>query len=55
MLVQMAVSRSREYLADSTEAKIAVHSRGLANALLKLDQASRGTQMDVNPATSHLL
>lgn len=54
MLVQMAVSRSREYLADSTGAKIAGHSRGLANALLKLDQASRGIPMDVNPAASHL-
>ena len=54
MLVQMAVSRSREYLADSTGAKIAGHSRGLANALLKLDQASRVVPMDVNPAASHL-
>lgn len=54
MLVQMAVSRSREYLADSTGAKIAGHSRGLANALLKLDHASRGIPMDVNPAASHL-
>ncbi len=54
MLVQMAVSRSREYLADSTGAKIAGHSRGLANALLKLDKASRGIPMDVNPAASHM-
>lgn len=54
MLVQMAVSRSREYLADSTGAKIAGHSRGLANALLKLDHASRGIPMDVNPAASHM-
>ncbi|AGX41459.1 zinc metalloprotease HtpX [Clostridium saccharobutylicum] len=54
MLVQMAVSRSREYLADSTGARIAGHSRGLANALLKLDQASRVIPMDVNPAASHL-
>lgn len=55
MLVQMAVSRSREDLADSTGAKIAGHSRGLANALLKLDQIPRGIPMDVNPAASHLL
>lgn len=54
MLVQMAVSRSREYLADSTGARIVGHSRGLANALLKLDQSSRGIPMDVNPAASHL-
>ncbi|AQS05012.1 zinc metalloprotease HtpX [Clostridium beijerinckii] len=54
MLVQMAVSRSREYLADSTGARIAGHSRGLSNALLKLDQASRVVPMDVNPAVSHM-
>lgn len=54
ILVQMAVSRSREYLADSTGAKIAGHSKGLSSALLKLEQASRAVPMDVNPATSHL-
>lgn len=54
MLVQMAVSRSREYIADSTGARIAGHSRGLSNALLKLDQASRVVPMDVNPAVSHM-
>jgi len=54
MMVQMAVSRSREYLADSTGAAIAGQSRGLANALLKLDGASSRVPMNVNPATSHL-
>lgn len=54
MLVQMAVSRSREYLADSTGANIAGHSRGLSNALLKLEQASSMVPMDVSPAASHL-
>ena len=54
MLVQMAVSRSREYLADNTGARIAGHSRGLSKALLKLDQASRVVPMDVNPAVSHM-
>ncbi|NMF05282.1 zinc metalloprotease HtpX [Clostridium beijerinckii] len=54
MLVQMAVSRSREYLADNTGARIAGHSRGLSNALIKLDQASRVVPMDVNPAASHM-
>ncbi len=49
-----AVSRSREYLADSTGARIAGHSRGLSNALLKLEQASRAIPMDVSPAASHL-
>lgn len=54
MLVQMAVSRSREYLADSTGASIAGKSRGLASALLKLEQASKVIPMNVNPATSHM-
>lgn len=54
ILVQMAVSRSREYLADSTGARIVGHSRGLSNALLKLEQASRVVPMDVSPAASHL-
>jgi len=54
MLVQMAVSQSREYLADSTGAAIAGQSRGLANALLKLDGASNRVPMNVNPAASHL-
>lgn len=54
MMVQMAVSRSREYLADSTGAAIAGQSQGLANALLKLDRASGMVPMNVNPAASHL-
>ncbi|MFZ5943120.1 MAG: zinc metalloprotease HtpX [Bacillota bacterium] len=54
MLVQMAISRSREYMADTTGAKIAGNSRGLANALLKLEQASKVLPMNVNPAASHL-
>lgn len=54
MLVQMAVSRSREYLADSTGADIAGSSEGLANALLKLERGARAIPTDVNPAASHL-
>lgn len=54
MLVQMAVSRSREYLADATGAQIAGHSQGLAQALLKLQRASGRIPMDVDPAASHL-
>lgn len=54
MLVQMAVSRSREYIADSTGAEIAGSSRGLANALLKLHQGSRMIPMQVSPAASHM-
>jgi len=54
MLVQMAISRSREYLADSTGAAIAGNSGGLAQALLKLEQGSRLAPMQVNPAASHM-
>jgi heat shock protein HtpX len=54
MLVQMAISRSREYLADSTGAAIAGNSRGLANALLKLEQGARQMPMNVSPAASHM-
>lgn len=54
ILVQMAVSRSREYLADSAGAIMAGNGRGLANALLKLEMSSRMVPMDVNPAASHL-
>ncbi len=50
----MAVSRSREYLADETGARIAGRPYGLAQALLKLERASSAIPMDVNPAASHL-
>ncbi len=54
MLVQMAISRSREYGADEGGAKIAGNPMYLANALQKLDMASRQIPMDANPATSHM-
>ena len=54
MLVQMAISRSREYEADATGARIAGLPDGLANALLKLERGVRQIPMQVNPATSHL-
>lgn len=54
MIIQMAISRSREYLADETGARIAGNPSGLASALLKLEEASRLIPMQVNPATSHL-
>ncbi|ADY54813.1 Heat shock protein [Syntrophobotulus glycolicus DSM 8271] len=54
MLVQMAVSRSREFMADTTGAKIAGNPQGLAQALLKLEQGSRMVPMNVNPAASHM-
>ncbi|MDS1029130.1 zinc metalloprotease HtpX [Bacillota bacterium LX-D] len=54
MLVQMAVSRSREYLADATGAEIAGNANGLASALQKLERAAHAVPMHVSPATSHL-
>jgi len=54
IIIQLAISRSREYLADSTGAKIAGNPLGLASALGKLDYASKKMPLKVNPATSHL-
>lgn len=54
MLIQMAISRSREYLADSTGAGIAGNSQGLAHALLKLERGAQMIPMQVSPATSHM-
>ncbi len=54
MLIQMAVSRSREYLADATGAGYAGGPEGLARALEKLGAHSRGAAMDANPATAHM-
>ena len=54
MLVQMAVSRSREYLADETGARLTRQPEGLARALEKLHTASQAIPMDANPATVHL-
>lgn len=55
LLIQMAISRSREYQADATGARIAGHPEGLARALEKLDYASRRLPIEGgNPATAHL-
>ncbi len=54
MIVQMAVSRSREYAADATGAKFAGNPYGLARALEKLDAFSKRIPMDASPATSHM-
>jgi heat shock protein HtpX len=54
MLVQMAVSRSREYQADATGARIAGKPWGLAKALEKLQMAQQVVPMAANPATAHL-
>ncbi len=54
MLVQMAVSRAREYQADATGAQIAGKTWGLAKALEKLQMAQQVVPMNANPATAHL-
>jgi heat shock protein HtpX len=54
MVIQMAISRSREYMADSTGAKFAGHSEGLARALEKLGTYTKKVPMDANPSTAHL-
>ena len=54
MLVQMAVSRAREFQADATGARIAGRSWGLAKALEKLHQASQIVPMNASPATAHM-
>ncbi len=54
MLVQMAISRSREYGADESGARLSGNPLYLANALRKLQTASQRIPMDANPATSHM-
>lgn len=55
MLIQMAVSRSREYLADATGAQICGKPNALADALAKLQNASRQIPMhSASPATAHM-
>ena len=54
MIVQMAISRSREYLADATGARFAGHPEGLAKALEKLGAYSKRLPMDANPSTAHM-
>ena len=54
MLIQMAISRSREYQADSTGAKIIGAGRPLANALVKLEEYNKQIPMQVNPAQAQM-
>src|SRR5581483_392067 len=53
-LIQMAISRSREYQADATGAKICGNPIWLANALRKLEMGSQRVPLDANPATAHM-
>jgi heat shock protein HtpX len=54
MLVQMAISRTREYEADKGGARLVGNPFGLANALLKLERGAQVVPMDANPATAHM-
>jgi heat shock protein HtpX len=54
MLIQMAISRSREYSADEGGAEISGNPLYLANALKKLQIASQQIPMNANPATAHM-
>jgi heat shock protein HtpX len=54
MLIQAAISRSREFSADAGGASIAGTPYGLADALRKIDAASRRVPLDANPATAHM-
>jgi len=54
MVVQMAISRSREFAADATGAQIAGQPYGLAKALEKLDAYSKRLPMEASQATAHM-
>ncbi len=54
MLIQAAISRSREYAADAGGAELAGNPYGLVDALKKIDVAARRIPLEANPATSHM-
>jgi heat shock protein HtpX len=54
MLIQLAVSRSREYHADETGAQLTGNPYALASALSKLDAYSKRVPMAASPSTAHL-
>jgi heat shock protein HtpX len=54
VMIQMAISRSREYEADAGGARIAGNPRYLSNALRKLNSASQQIPMAAQPATAHM-
>jgi heat shock protein HtpX len=54
MLIQGAISRSREFAADAGGAQIAGNPYGLADALRKIDAVSKRVPLDANPATAHM-
>jgi heat shock protein HtpX len=54
MLIQMAISRTREYAADATSAQYAGGPAGLISALGKLEGWSQRVPMSASPATAHM-
>jgi len=54
MLIQLAISRAREFQADASGAQLSGRPWGLAKALEKLEMASKVAPMDATPATAHL-
>ncbi|MGM0453714.1 MAG: zinc metalloprotease HtpX [Thermodesulfobacteriota bacterium] len=54
MMIQMAISRSREYLADTTSAQLTGNPENLARALEKLEAYGKKTPMQAEAATAHM-
>lgn len=54
MLIQMAISRSREFAADRGGAEICGKPGALASALRRLEQGARSVPMEANPSTAHM-
>jgi heat shock protein HtpX len=54
VLIQLAISRSREYQADATAASITGNPQGLARALDKIDKWSKRVPMQVSPSMAHM-
>ena len=54
MLIQMAISRSREFMADEEGARLAANPLLLANALRKLEMKAREIPMEASPSTAHM-
>src|SRR5258708_3572816 len=54
MLIQLAISRSREYAADETGARVVGNPESLARALEKLEMATSVRPLPVNPAVAHM-
>lgn len=54
MLIQFAISRSREFAADAGAAQITGNPYGLADALRKIDAVAKKVPLDANPATAHM-